>query len=196
MGNNINELVSLIIEEITKRKKDKSPLVIGIDGYLTAGKTTIANTLQDVLKCNVIHLDNFFIPLEQRSLDHQLKPDGNVDYKRFITEVMKYVEVNKDFSYRPFDCTKQEYESEIFVKANPITIIEGTNSLHPQLMAYYDLKVFLTVNSTCQLERLKARNPLQLVEFEEKWLVMEDNYFNYYQIKENSDLVYDTSRIK
>ena len=42
-------------------------LLLAIDGRCAAGKTTLAAGLQREFDCNVIHMDDFFLQLHQRT---------------------------------------------------------------------------------------------------------------------------------
>ena len=66
----------------------EAPLVIAIDGRCAAGKTTLAARLKDERNCNVIHMDHFFLQQEQRTEKRLKEPGGNVDYERFVKEVI------------------------------------------------------------------------------------------------------------
>ena len=58
-------------------------VLVAIDGRCTAGKTTLAASLQAQLECNVFHMDDFFLRPEQRTPERLRQPGGNVDFERF-----------------------------------------------------------------------------------------------------------------
>ena len=66
--------------------------IIAIDGRCAAGKTTLAARLAKELGGDVIHMDDFFLPLELRTEERFREPGGNVHYERFKTEVLKPLE--------------------------------------------------------------------------------------------------------
>ena len=102
---------ALILQQV--RNSSKKPFLIAIDGRCAAGKTTLAAWLQKETGCNVIHMDHFFLRREQRSSRRLQEPGGNVDYERFLTEVMTPLCRGQAFSYRPFDCKTMAFASPI-----------------------------------------------------------------------------------
>lgn len=185
----MNSVVSVIAEEIGKREK---PLTVAIDGRCAAGKTTLAERLRELIGCNIIHADSFFLRPEQRTAERLNEPGGNIDYERLLAEVMEPLQRKKAFSYRPFSCKTQCLGEEIHVEPNSVTIIEGSYSCHPLLWKYYGLRVFLTVDPEEQLKRIERRNGADaLTVFRERWIPLEEKYFTMLQIAERCDCIFD-----
>lgn len=168
---------------------DKS-LVLAIDGPCGSGKTTLANRLSALFEdCQVIHADDFFLQPHQRTTQRLTEPGGNLDRERLLTEVLSHLNSLEPFIYHRYDCQTGLMQPQK-VKPASLAIVEGAYSQHPLLRPYYDLTVFLTVDSDIQLSRLRARVPAkQLLRFEQEWIPMEQAYFSAYKIKEQSDFV-------
>lgn len=189
----MQNIIEAVLSEITVRSKGKRHLLIAVDGRCAAGKTTLAAHLQRAYECNVIHMDHFFLRPEQRTARRLSEPGGNVDYVRFLNEVLFPLKRGEPFSYRPYDCDKQELAEAVRIEPRHINIIEGSYCCHPELFEYYDLRVFLTVSETEQLRRIRNRNSETVAAvFKEKWIPMEERYFSAYLIKERCDLCFDT----
>lgn len=175
------------------RRRGKAPLLVAIDGRCAAGKTTLAAQLQERSGCSLIHMDHFFLRPEQRTAERLSQPGGNVDYERFHEEVMAPLKRGEPFSYRPYDCRTRSLTEEIRVELHPVSVIEGAYSCHPALRGAYDLTIFLTVNGTEQLGRIRRRNgERQAAEFREKWIPLEERYFAALSIERQCDLVFQT----
>lgn len=186
----MNNAVSLIAEEIKKREK---PLIVAIDGRCAAGKTTLSEQLRELIGCNVIHADSFFLRPEQRTEERLNEPGGNIDYERLLAEVIEPLQCKKAFSYLSFSCKTQCLAEEIYIEPNSVTIIEGSYSCHPLLWKYYGLRVFLTVDPEEQLKRIERRNGADaLTVFREHWIPLEEKYFTVLQIAERCDCIFDT----
>lgn len=171
---------------------NQESFLIAIDGRCAAGKTTLASRLQEELDCNVIHMDHFFLQPSQRTTKRLNEPGGNVDYERFIEEVMIPLRKGKTFYYRRFDCKTMDFVSNIEVKSNKITIVEGAYSCHPLFWDYYDVRIFLDIKPEEQLKRIAHRNGEKALDmFRERWIPMEEKYFNEYNIKERCDYIFD-----
>ena len=72
-----------VILKIEACIKEKDKCILAIDGRAAAGKTTLANLLQEYFDGAVIHMDDFFLPLELRTKERYATPGGNVHYERF-----------------------------------------------------------------------------------------------------------------
>ena len=72
---------------IERKMKDKNPVLLAVDGRCGGGKSTIAEMLADRYAASVIHIDDFFLRPEQRTMERLKEPGGNVDRERFMQEV-------------------------------------------------------------------------------------------------------------
>mgnify|MGYP002515102552 CR=1 FL=1 len=62
-------------------------MIIAIDGRSGAGKSTLARTLEEKLGVSVVHMDDFFLQLHQRTKERFDTPGGNIDSERFFEEI-------------------------------------------------------------------------------------------------------------
>jgi len=68
--------------------------------------------------------------------------------------------------------------------------------MHPDLVKYYDYRIFLDVSEEKKHQRILERsNHEKLERFKNEWIPLENKYFDTYKIKENCDLVIDTTDI-
>lgn len=168
------------------------PLVIAMDGNSAAGKTTLAHSLAQQLHCDVIHMDDFFLPPALRTPQRLAEPGGNVHYERFLTEVLLPLRRGEPISYGVFDCGVMEVTHRRALTPGAVTIVEGAYSLHPSLAAYYDLKIFLRTTPDAQAERILRRNGAERqAVFLSKWIPLEQRYFDAFHIPDQCDLVLD-----
>ena len=54
---------------LLKEISSKQPFIMAIDGRCAAGKTTLAEHLKKEYECNVIHIDDFYLPMQKRTED-------------------------------------------------------------------------------------------------------------------------------
>ena len=181
--------LSSVKEVLARCRQLSRPLVIAIDGRCAAGKTTLAAALQRETGCPVLHLDHFFLRPEQRTPQRLAQPGGNVDWERFLAEVLLPLEKGRPFSYRPYDCHTQSLAEPVSVLPAPLVVVEGSYSCHPTLWERYDLHVFLTVNPQEQLRRIERRNgPQGLEMFRQRWIPLEERYFSACRVEERCEL--------
>ena len=167
----------------------KETVIVAIDGNCTSGKTTLANQLAANYDCNIFHMDDFFLRPEQRTPERFSEVGGNVDYERFLVEVLIPLKLGKPFSYRPFDCSTFELTDPITVIPKKLNIVEGTYSLHPYFGESYDLKICLTISPELQHQRILERPAFLHKRFFEAWIPMENRYFEGSAISEKCDIV-------
>ena len=178
-----------IKNELTK--KPARPFLIAIDGMCGSGKTTLANYLSKELNASVYHMDDFFLQPHQRTPERLAEPGGNVDYERFKQEVLDHITDTGGVTFRPFNCQEWKLsEVAITIPYNDIVIVEGSYSHHPYFEDIYNMKIFLEITRSEQKKRIIARDGKDIWPmFEEKWIPMENRYFETFMIKENSNLI-------
>ena len=180
-----------VLFEIKHLLSIKENVVIAIDGMCASGKTTLANEIAKSFDCNVIHCDDFFLPKERRDEERISIPGGNIDCIRMKNEVINKLE--GDIAYKKFDCKEQFYSDYINLEHKRLTVIEGCYSLHPYFGEYYDYSIFVKIDPFTQLERIEKRNGKEQVEtFKNKWIALENKYFEAYEIEQLVNLVIDT----
>lgn len=176
-----------MIERIKQLLKEKEYVIVAIDGCAASGKTTTAKQLSDIFNASIIHMDDFFLPLEKRTEERLNTPGGNIDYERFKEEVIN--NLDKDFTYNAFNCSIMKIDKAVFIKRTNLLIIEGSYSLHPYFGKYYDLSVFLDIDTEKQIERIRNRDgEIMLKNFIDKWIKYETLYHDFYKIKSLVDI--------
>lgn len=174
----LKQIADNIINIINSDFTNKDLILIGIDGRCAAGKTTLAAILNENLDCNVIHMDDFFLRPEQRTLERLNTPGENVDHERFLSEVLIPLSRGDAVSYRPFNCHTISFGNVISLPKKRINIIEGTYCCHSNLIGFYDYHLFLTVSPKEQMRRIIEREGEEkAIVFRDKWIPLEEMYF-------------------
>lgn len=189
----MEQIAPELIKHIDALMATGKQVLIAVDGYCTAGKTTLAAALQKEYDCNVFHMDDFFLRPEQRTSERYAEPGGNVDYERFLEEVLIPLKKGEPFSYRPFSCKTFTLSDSVTVRPKRLNIIEGTYSLHPYFGDVYDFKVFLSVEPQLQAQRIRLRPEHVHRRFFDEWIPMEKQYAAYFKIPETCDLCLNIS---
>ena len=183
-----------IFTRIETLRKTKEKVYVAIDGGSAAGKTTLAALIQGVYDCNVFHLDNFFLRPWQRTVQRLKEPGGNVDYERFNDEVIAGLKSGRAFEYRAYDCRTQALGAPILASPRKLNIIEGAYSMHPALIGFYDLKIYIQIQKDAQSARIIKRNgKAGYKRFSEEWIPLEDMYFKETNTADMADLLYHIS---
>ena len=157
---------------------NKNSVKIAIDGRCAAGKTTLANSLSTAYDSTIIHMDDFFLPLELRNKNRYAEPGGNIHYERFFEEVACGLKSGNPFEYNILNCEKMKFCGAVQVQFTPLIIVEGTYALRPEFRDLYDLKIFLDINPDEQKRRILERNgESEYQTFVKSWIPMEELYF-------------------
>lgn len=183
-----------IFQSIAKLCESGKPIIIAVDGRCASGKSMLADRLSEVFSCNVFHMDDFYLPFQLRTKERLSQPGGNIDYERFLKEVLKPLSEGRVVCYQAFDCATGTLKPPIYKSAGSLSIVEGSYSLHPALINRYDFRIFMTCTSEVQKHRLSNREEKEMLEqFLIKWIPREEYYFSCYAVKDHCDLEMDTS---
>ncbi|MBC2459643.1 uridine kinase family protein [Clostridium beijerinckii] len=186
-----------VIDEIKNLLKDNEKLVIAIDGRCGGGKSSLGAMLAEEFDCSLFHMDDFFLPPRMKTKERLAQLGGNVHYERFEEEILKSLKNDEPAVYRKYLCNKGELSEPIKVEPKNLTIVEGSYSLHPTLRDYYDYKIFITIDSKVQHDRILKRNGEEkLQDFINKWIPLEEHYFTELDIENKCDIILDTTNIK
>lgn len=167
----------------------KERVIVAIEGKCASGKSTLASQLAERYDCNLFHMDDFFLRPEQRTPQRHEETGGNVDYERFLEEVLLPLESGKAFSYRPFDCSTFTLSDPVLVTPKKLSIIEGSYAMHPYFGNRYDLKILLTVDPGFQRQRILERPAFLQERFFTLWIPMENRYLEEFRISEKADII-------
>lgn len=179
-----------LYKSIDTMLKNKESVVVAIEGGSAGGKTTLSKELEQRYQCTVLHMDDFFLRSEQRTKERLAEPGGNVDRERFYDEVVVPLINRKKMHYRRFDCSTFSVLPAVEIEPDTLTIVEGVYSTHPYFGKYYDLSVFIDIDSNLQKERILRRNGQEKAQrFFEEWIPMEQKYFKTMKVKDKCDLV-------
>ena len=91
------------------QKEARRPFLVAIDGRCASGKTTLAGNLRSALECNVVHMDDFYLPFSKRTEERMAQPGGNMDFDRLLFEVLRPLKSGTNASYRPYDCHEDRF---------------------------------------------------------------------------------------
>lgn len=164
----------------------KNKKLIGIEGEPGTGKTTFANQLKTALNANVVSIDDFYKPEFKRNELSFKKGGNNIDYERFIQQVIKPFLENKEIVYQKYNCQTDGYEAFVSLKHKPILVVEGSYCLAKRLFEYYDYKILLSIDDSTQISRLKTRNNFE--DFIDIWIPLSKAFIKENQIKELIDI--------
>lgn len=177
-----------LFAELDKRLA-KGKVTVALEGGSAGGKTTLSKLLEAVYDCTVFHMDDFFLQPHQRTPERFQEVGGNIDWERFLSEVLSPLSKGEMIKYKKFDCSTMNLSEEIQIAPKKLVVVEGVYSMHPKLEKFYDFSVFLDVSRKQQRERIFHRNAPELAErFFNEWIPFETTYFETTQTKQRCDM--------
>lgn len=178
-----------LLPAMGRLREERGRVLVAIDGRCASGKTTLAAGLRERTGCGVVHMDDFFLRPEQRTPERLARPGENVDWERFLVEVLLPLRQDGGAVYRPYDCRTQSMGDPITLERSAVVVVEGSYSCHPALWDSYDLHVFLDVDPEEQLRRIRARNGARGAQvFRDRWIPLEERYFQAFSIPQRCEL--------
>ena len=116
---------------------------------------------------------------------------SHAKWQRFEQEVLVPLKKGETVFYRPYYPPKWSFLETAEIAPCRVNIVEGTYSCHERLEAYYDLKVFLTIDPIEQIQRIEKRNGSEkAVEFQKKWIPLEELYFEKCRTRSRCDVCF------
>lgn len=183
-----------LLSAIDRHRRTHPQTLVALDGPCATGKTTLGVFLSRLYHCPLFHMDDFYLPPEQKTAQRLAQPGGNVDAERFFLEVLSPLSQGKTVRYRPYRCHSGTLGDEIVVSPASLAVVEGVYALRPDLCSYYHIKCFLDAPWSTRRARLLNRNGAEgLDRFEKLWIPLEDAYFRAFPLRQECDVVLDNT---
>ena len=176
----IRELSDILFFLDEARKKEPR-LLVTVDGPCATGKTTLAGKLAGVLRCPVVHTDDYVIPHARKTPERLAVPGGNCDVDRLAEEVVIPWKRGLPVITRRYDFMRDCLREPEELPESGILIVEGSYCNLPPIRGLADLRLFVTASRETREQRLRKReSPASLQRFHDLWIPLEDAYFAAY----------------
>lgn len=179
-----------IANEIKKKTIARKPIIIAVEGFGGAGKSTFATNLKRALgDASVIEIDDFFLK--------DVKSDAtksNFDRKRLTKQVLAPARSGQPIVYQKLEWDTNTLSKPLKVLAVSYLIIEGVSSFHPDIANYMDYKIWVEASKEVARQRMIERDKALGDDHGELWDHWTETYQAYkdlYQPETAADFVFD-----
>lgn len=122
-------------------------------------------------------------------------PGANIDFIGCETRFCSRFLHGETALYNAYSCAAGAFLPSKPFAAAPLTILEGSYSLHPALQTDFAVRVFVTCPPDVQAARLRAREGIRYANFVQRWIPLEEGYFAAHDPAARCNFVLDTAEI-
>lgn len=206
----INGIYKEIAVQILNRKQSNKPIIVGINGVDTSGKSTFTKELERYLikfgfKSKIISIDDFHNPSHIRNMEKDPVTsylNNAFDVIKIENELMKpivnYGIVDKELLL--LDLEKDEFTNHkrFFIDKDTIVLFEGVLLYREPLNLYFDLRIFIDISFDEVLKRAAKRDAglfgdAVAEKYKNKYIPIQKRYIEKYDPKEISDIIIDNN---
>lgn len=205
------QVLDRLVHLIRQRKPGHRPLIVGITGMDTSGKSQLTHALAGELErfshqVQVVHVDDFHRPRAQRYLPELPEPvqyyEHSIDFGRAASDVLRPIQVDHslDVTLKLLDLPSDAWtlERRYVVSDQTIVLLEGVFLFRPELRNLVGLFVYLHVDEPVVLERGRARDvPNQgeevMRKYHSKYLPAQRSYLAAHPPELHAEVIIDNS---
>lgn len=171
--------VSEISDRVRVLSRLKQCILIGIDGCGGSGKSTLAAELSESLEeAPIIHMDDFYKPSQERKkVTSKISIGWQFDWQRLETDVLQSFTTRGYAQYQRYDWKRHCLAESRTIQPYATIIIEGIYVLRPELLSYYDIRLWMECSKEIRLQRGIERDGEQArSQWEGDWMKEEEKY--------------------
>jgi len=196
-----------LLDQILIKYSPQKILVVGIDGLGGSGKSTIVNSLKQLLQNNnyktvVLHIDDF---INKRDIRYNI---SNEEWYCYYNIQWRYDYLIKEILYPIKESTEIDKQIEIYDKENDtyylehtripigsILLLEGVFLQRKEVEPYLDYIIYIQVPKDVRLSRVICRDKYIgdiediKLKYEKRYFPAEDKYIKEYSPAVNADLI-------
>jgi uridine kinase len=165
---------------ITERAREKSPLIVCIDGPAGAGKTTLSEQLADD-STHTIHMDNLYDGWED--------PLGDNLTQRLTEWVIQPIVARTSLTLRDYNWFTNTFGDYYEIPLPRILIIEGVGSAQTLMRDVADITIFIDVETALGKKRVIERDGESMLNHIDHWQEREAQHFALHNTRDECEFI-------
>lgn len=196
---------------ISQSRPPEGPMVVGVTGMDTSGKSEMATLLAQELEAaglsvQIVRLDDFHRTRAERHAEGLPEPvqfyEHTFDFERLRNAVLKPIrdEGSLETTLVCLDLLEDTWtvERHYSVKSDTVILLEGVFLFRPDISHFLDLIIYLQVDEGTVIDRARNRDvpihgELILKKYESKYLPAQRMYLEEYPAERNADVIIDNN---
>lgn len=188
-------------------KSKDHPVILGINGIDTSGKTLFSEELAQFLSCRgyspvILHLDDFHQPKSIRYKD--MSPSGYINYSFDLDKLCdvltaaKERQTGREFTLLDLDTDNYSKTLRLTISDNTIIIVEGVLLYRPPADSFFDYRIYLDIDKDALFHRAKLRDVPKygeefLKKYTSRYIPAHEIYEKAFHPKEKCNLIIDNN---
>ena len=187
--------IARVLGALRELRAGEGTRLVAIDGLSGAGKSLLADVLQESLTgISVVRADDFYRPMDTGVLAQLSSADGYeqyFDWRRLRTDVLVPLSQGAASWYRRHDWSTNRLAEWHEVQPGGIVIVEGVFTVRPEIREFYGVTVFVEAPRDERVRRIHARD--ENVAWVDRWMAAEDWYLEHVRPADWVDHIVDGS---
>lgn len=185
-----------LCEQIEKAAHGDAPVIVAVGGFGGSGKSTLTRQLSRRFDSAVISGDDFTVGRQVGRSDDW----ASIDRNRLVEQVLSPVTRGESAKYQRYDWPTDELADWIEVPPVRVLFVEGIGIIHPDLLEYFALSVWVDCSLEVAAERGRYRDKeIYKVDHDDlwrdTWAPNDRDYFDRFRPDQLADIVYKPEKL-